>query len=284
MLVLLGIAEIIVACYSWSYSARIQDYSEATGRVVGYKVGELRGESYLVLQFSFVVDGKAYQGDDLIRVDDKDPHGSAARVLDRLTGPDGLLIHYDPENPSHYARRVPNVWHAKLGIAVGIYTLGVFVWVLLNEAVFDLDENDALNKTNKGLPKFLKRVVAAVPVGGLVVVFFSSPLHTSDLGEVMMQGFNGWCFIAGFAAVVMFTWVIISSNAPLFCRLAGVSKDTVGEQESDAKNSARPSAGSRSRVLTSGQVSCASCGQTFYGEVREDGSCPLCGGATKPQA
>lgn len=27
-----------------------------------------------------------------------------------------------------------------------------------------------------------------------------------------------------------------------------------------------------------GQISCASCGQRFYGEVRADGTCPLCGG------
>jgi len=32
-----------------------------------------------------------------------------------------------------------------------------------------------------------------------------------------------------------------------------------------------------------GRVSCASCRQDFYGEVREDGSCPLCGGVIEPQ-
>jgi hypothetical protein len=58
----------------------------------------------------------------------------------------------------------------------------------------------------------------------------------------------------------------------------GAHHDTTGN---DVTHSAISSC---SEILGPGEILCASCGQTFYGQIREDGSCPLCGGAAKPQA
>lgn len=54
--------------------------------------------------------------------------------------------------------------------------------------------------------------------------------------------------------------------------------------EMDREDAGEEEYAERRAWLTTGQISCSSCGQTFYGTVHEDGSCPLCGGCIKLEA
>jgi len=59
--------------------------------------------------------------------------------------------------------------------------------------------------------------------------------------------------------------------------------DTTSPNGAPAFESREPDERGATSTCTSGpvpygQISCACCGQTFYGELRADGTCPLCGG------
>jgi hypothetical protein len=215
-LLLLGLAEIVLAAYSWRYCSEILRYPTASARIVEQKAALVDNKPFLLLRYEFIADGHRHEGAYMEKLGSTD---SPDLYVSRHYGRDGRpTVRYDPLDPRENTLRVPNTWHAVIGMCAGIYCIGLFVWALVNTTVFKCEERGILGKANAGPATVPKYLLAGIAVVLLVVSFFGSALYTTEIGTTIMLS-DGFFILAPFAAVVVYTAAIIS-QLPLFCCLS----------------------------------------------------------------
>lgn len=135
------------------------------------------------------------------------------------------------------------------------------------------------------------RAILAILLWNLVIAIAFSWLAIFEFYDLAVAAAGLYAILSGISAVLIVTdrlkassWLmvvagVLSLPAGVFSILFGIVLRRIAQDRvvTHSVTTSRPA------ILAPGQVLCASCGQTFYGQVREDGSCPLCGGPTKPQ-